>query len=179
MPATAPGASAAEPASPATSPAADAPAPTPSPSTPRPGSPAARAHATLLPYLLWLVGSGIALHIAIALAGNRIAWTAAIGTGLIGLVYAVYSRTAGRGLAHVRYGRLVAHALTYVAVVGGYLLHAYVLLVVRSPALLDPGFGIDPGWAGAVFAMGGFWMTGLLAHAAGALLDRGFEGRRA
>ena len=139
-----------------------------------------RAHASLLPYLLWLLVSGAVLHTAITLTGNRIGWTAAIGTGIIGLAYAAYAIRMGHGLSRVRYGRLVAHALTYVAVVGGYLLHAYVLLALGSPAIVgDGGRALDAGWMGAALAMGGLWAPGLLIHGFGAIMDRGFEGTRA
>lgn len=142
-------------------------------------SPASRAHRSLLPYFLWLIGTNAVLHLAIALTGNAIGWTAAIGMVVIALSYYLYLATIGRGLGHVRYGRLVAHAVTYAAVTGGFLLHAYMLFVVGAPAIRDAATGLDPGWAGATIAMGGFWMIGLLVHAFGAIMDRGFEGKRA
>lgn len=143
------------------------------------GSPTSRAHRSLLPYFLWLIATNTVLHLAIALTGNAIGWTAAIGTVVIALSYYLYLATIGRGLGHVRYGRLVAHAVTYAAVTGGFLLHAYVLFAIGAPAIRDAATGLDPGWAGATLAMGGFWMIGLLVHAFGAMMDRGFEGKRA
>lgn len=37
---------------------------------------------------------------------------------------------------------------------------------------------MDPGWFGAVVGMPAFWSLGLLGHALGAIMGRGFEAPR-
>jgi hypothetical protein len=142
--------------------------------------PAARAQRTLLPYVLLLIGTSAALQVAIALTGNRIGILSGILTAVVALVYAVYLVGPGRSLGTVRYGRLVAHALTYVAVNAGFALHLYILLVIGSPAAQGTvGFPMNAGWVGAALAMPGIWGVGLLILGVGAILDRGYEARSA
>lgn len=142
-------------------------------------SPAARAHATLLPFGLSMVGANVLVHVIIALAGNRITVLTTLPLVAVALGYAVYLIVHGRSLGRVRYGRLVAHALTFASVTTGYVLHAYVLLSIGSPAIEGEGhLALDGGWFGAVLGMTAFWGLGLLAHALGALADRGFEAPR-
>ncbi|WP_394216140.1 hypothetical protein [Brachybacterium vulturis] len=140
---------------------------------------AARAHASLLPFALCLLGANGVVHVIIVLGDNRLTVLTTLPLVAVAIGYAVYLLTVGRPLGQVRYGRLVAHALTYAAVNTGYLLHAYVLIMMGSPAIQGEGhLALEPTWFGATFGMAGFWGLGLIAHALGALADRGFEGPR-
>lgn len=147
-------------------------------------SPIARARRSLVPYTVAIIVASGLLQVVIALRGNRIDLVSALLLAVIALGYAIYLLTAGKELGQVRYGRLVAHAVTYVVVNTGFLLHAYVLIAVGSPAINGagaPGHGIalDPNWLGATLGMASFWGLGLLMHALGALASRGFESARA
>lgn len=162
----------------ATTPASPAPAqPDVAPSASAPS--AARAHASLLPFALTLLGANIVLHLLIVLAGNRITLLTTLPLLAIAVGFAVYLLTRGRSLGRVRYGRFVAHALGYAIINVGYLLHAYVLVATGSPAIAGTGTPLDPAWLGATFAMAGIWGLGLILHGIGAVLDRGFETARA
>lgn len=151
----------------------------PAPTSSEPASRAARAHATLLPYALSVIAASAVVQLIILLAGNRITVLTTLPLLALAIGYAVYLIVNGRSLGRVRYGRLVAHALTYGAVNTGYLLHAYILVTIGSPAVQGDGhLALEAGWFGATFGMAGFWGIGLLAHAIGALADRGFEAPR-
>lgn len=139
-----------------------------------------RAHATLFPYALAVLVATMCVHLIIVLANNRITLLTTLPLLVIALGYAVYLMTYGRALGRVRYGRLVAHALTYAIVNTGYLLHAYVLIASASPAIQGDGhLALNAGWFGATFGMAGFWGIGLISHGLAALRERGFEARRA
>lgn len=156
------------------------PATTPSTPPPRAHSRAVRAHTSLLPYVLALIGATAVLHLLITLSDNRITVLTTLPLVVIALGYAIYLVTLGRPLGQVRYGHLVAHALTYAVVNVGYLLHAFVLIASDSPAVRGDGhFALEAGWFGATFGMAAFWGIGLILHGLGALLDRGFEAPRA
>lgn len=140
---------------------------------------AARAHSSLFPYALALLAATALVHLIIALTGNRITVLTTLPLILVALGYAAYLVIYGRSLGRVRYGRLVAHALTYAIVNTGYLLHAYVLIASASPAIQGDGhLVLDAGWFGATFGMAGFWGLGLIAHGLAALHERGFEAPR-
>lgn len=142
-------------------------------------SPAARAHSSLLPYALCLLGANAVVHLLIVLAGNRITVLTTLPLIAVAIGYAVYLIVVGRSLGRVRYGRLVAHALTYAMVNTGYLLHAYVLVASASPAIQGDGhLALDAGWFGATLGMAGFWGIGLITHGLAALRERGFESPR-
>lgn len=145
-----------------------------------PRSPAAAAHRTLLPYALTLIAASAILQTVIAVTGNRISLLSMILLAVIALGYATYLLTIGRRLSRVRYGLFAAHAISYAAINVGYLLHAYLLIALRSPTIAgDGGLAIDTTWFGATFGMAGFWGLGLLIHGLGAVLSRGFEQARA
>lgn len=150
------------------------------PSSRTPPGPAAAAHRTLLPYALTLVAASAILHVVIAATGNRISLLSMILLALIALGYAAYLLTIGRRLSRVRYGLFAAHAISYAAINVGFLLHAYLLIALRSPAIASDGdLAIDETWFGSTFGMAGFWGLGLLIHGIGAVLSRGFEQARA
>ncbi|MGP9745347.1 hypothetical protein [Brachybacterium sp. AOP29-B2-41] len=139
-----------------------------------------RAHSTLFPYALAALAATAVAHLMIGLAGHRITVLTTLPLLVIALGYATYLVIYGRALGRVRYGRLVAHALTYAIVNTGYLLHAYVLIASASPAIQGDGhLALNAGWFGATFGMAGFWGIGLIAHGLAALHERGFEARRA
>jgi len=139
----------------------------------------ARAHASLRPYALCLLGANAVLHLVIVLADNRITVLTTLPLVVIAIGYAVYLIVFGRSLGRVRYGRLVAHALTYATVNTGYLLHTYLLVASAAPAVQGDGhLALDAGWFGASLGMAGFWGIGLLTHALAALHERGFESSR-
>lgn len=152
---------------------------TPSTPPPRATSPAVRAHASLFPYALCVLAASAVVHLIIVLAGNRITVATTLPLVVVALGYAIYLVAFGRSLGRVRYGRLVAHALTYALVNTGYLLHAYVLIATAAPAIQGDGYlPLDAGWFGATFGMAGFWGIGLIAHGLAALHERGFEAPR-
>src|SRR5699024_6617663 len=67
----------------------------------------ARAHASLRPYALCLLGANAVLHLVIVLADNRITVLTTLPLVVIAIGYAVYLIVFGRSLGRVRYGRLV------------------------------------------------------------------------
>ncbi len=138
----------------------------------------ARAHASLLPYALALLGANLVLHLVIVLGDNRLTVLTTLPLVAIALGAAIYLATRGRGLGRVRYGRFVAHALLYATVNVGYLLHAWVLVMLGAPVLSGGPSAPGGAWAGAVLAMASCWGLGLVLHGLGAVLDRGFEAPR-
>ncbi|WP_129661280.1 2TM domain-containing protein [Rothia uropygialis] len=134
-----------------------------------------RAHLSLLPFALSLIGS----NILFLLRDNRINAVSTTALGGIAVGYTTYLLTVGRKLNRIRYGSFVAHALTYGIFNVGYLLHAYFLVALNSPAILTGGeFPLDPHWLGATLGMASFWGIGLIAHGIGAVVSRGFEASR-
>lgn len=150
----------------------------PAAASPHAPSETARSHASLLPYSLSLIGAVMVLHLLIVLADHRITVLTTLPLVAIAIAYAAYLLTRGRALGRVRYGRFVAHALAYAIINVGYLLHAYVLIAVGSPAITGHGAAVDGPWLGAALAMPAFWGLGLILHGIGAVLDRGFEAPR-
>lgn len=154
-------------------------------STTTPTTPAARLAATT-GYLPWfaaaVIAASAALQLILAATGSNIGPLAVALTVAIGVGYAAFLVRTGRDLGRVRFGKVAAHAVTFAAVNGGYLIHLFVLASLGSPAVEGPamadGFVMDPGWFGAAIAMPAFWSIGLAAHVLGAALGRGFEARR-
>ncbi|MBB5832691.1 hypothetical protein [Brachybacterium aquaticum] len=136
----------------------------------------ARAHRSLLPLALGLIAANLVLHLVIALAGNRITVLTTLPLVVIALGVAAYLATRGRALGRLRYGRLVAHVLCFLTVTAGYQLHLTVLAVLGAAPPSDGT--LDP-WLGPALVMPALWGLGLLMHAVGAVLDRGFEAPRA
>lgn len=140
---------------------------------------ATRAHSSLFPYALALLAANALVHLIIVLASNRINVLTTLPLVVVAIGYAIYLVAFGRSLGRLRYGRLVAHALTYAMVNTGYLLHAYVLIASASPAIQGDGYlALDAGWFGATLGMAGFWGIGLITHGLAALHERGFEASR-
>ena len=130
-------------------------------------------------YGLAVVAASLMTQVVIAATGSEITLLAGALTGVIALGYAGFLLRVGADLGRVRFGKVAAHALTYAAVCGGYLLHFFVLALTASPTIEGPGgFLVDPGWFGAAISMPALWSLGLVAHILGAALGRGFEARR-
>lgn len=146
---------------------------------PTPGamhSPLERAHRTLVPYFLTMLGLNALLQAVIALTGSRIGLLSGLLLAVVAVAYVAYLLTLGRPLSRVRYGSLIAHVITYATVNVGFGLHAMILLATGSPAIAGDGLApIDPRWIGAALVMPSVWGLGLLAHMFGALMGRGFE----
>ena len=138
----------------------------------------AAAPVRLQRYGLAVVAASLLSQVVIAATGSEVTLLAAALTATIALGYALFLLRFGADLGKVRFGQVAAHAITYAAVCGGYLLHLFVLAVTGSPVIADPGFVMDPGWFGAAVSMPALWSMGLVAHLLGAVLGRGFEARR-
>lgn len=141
----------------------------------------ADANTALQRYALSIIGASIVVQLALVVTGSRIGWLAAGLTAVIAVGYAAFLIRDRGALGRVRYGLLAAHVITFASVVGGFLLHFFVLAVLGNPAVradTTEGFVLDPGWFGVVVGMPTFWSLGLLVHALGAILGRGFEASR-
>ncbi len=136
------------------------------------------ARALILPFALTMLGLVVAVHVILVVRDNRIGVLETLPLVVVAGYYAFFLITRGSELRQIRFGRLVAHATAYVIVNVGYLLHAYVLIVVNSPAIRgDSHFLLDEGWFGATFSMATFWGLGLLVHAIASIAGRGWEER--
>ncbi len=141
-----------------------------------PARPELNAKNVLLPYSLALIALCVINQVVIAVIGNVIDWRACLMTGVIALYYAIFLITKGKELQRIRFASLVAHAITYVAVVGSFQLHAAFLLFANSDQIRGTAdFPIDPGWAGPTFFMAGFWSIGLIIHAIASIAYGGYE----
>lgn len=140
----------------------------------------ATARTSLLPFLGVMVALNTVYQLAIALTGHQVGIGAALGLLVIALTMAVYQRTAGRALGSLRFGRLVAHTLVYVTVNLGFHLHAAWLIATDDAGVEGAsGIPVPADWVGPLVVMPTVWGIGLLLHALGSLLDRGFETPRA
>jgi hypothetical protein len=134
------------------------------------------ASKVLLPYLLGLIALCIGLQVAVVLAGNEIGVIAWVLVILVAIYYGTFLLIRRSILRRVRFGPLVAHAVTYVVVCGSFQLHAAVLTIAGSSAIQgDDYFPIDPGWFGPTLAMAGVWAIGFTIHAVASVAQRGYE----
>ncbi|MGW3548026.1 hypothetical protein ACWDHH_09660 [Janibacter hoylei] len=153
-------------------------------STTTPATPAARLSAatgSLPRYAAAVIAASVLIQVVLAATGSAIGPLAVGLTAVVAVGYAAFLQRVGRDLGRVRFGKVAAHAVTFAAVNGGFLLHLFVLATIDSPAVAGPvtgGFVMDPGWFGAAIAMPAFWSIGLAAHVLGATLGRGFEAAR-
>jgi hypothetical protein len=130
----------------------------------------------LLPYAIAMTALSVVLQLAIWAAGNRIGLVSTLGTVLIAAIYAVGLVVWRRDLPKIRFGTVIFHAMTYVAVNVGFLLHGYLLIATRSPHIAGDGhLTMDAGWFGATFGMAAFWGVGLGVHLLASIFNRGFE----
>lgn len=126
----------------------------------------------LFPYALTVLGIALATHIAIRFAPAHMLTILTVGTALVGILMLAlviaYGRTA---LDRLRFGGAVAHAFTYAVLVGGNLLHLFLLLVFR---IGDSRANLEE-WFGPTIAMGALWGIGLIIHLLAVIGSRGFE----
>lgn len=134
----------------------------------------------LLPFGLAMVIANVALQVVIIATDHEIGVLAALLTAVIAVGYAVYLIVCRTSLGRTRFGDLTAHVLTYASVNTGFGLHLVMLAALGHGAVAadGPGLMMDPGWFGAAVAMPALWGLGLLMHALGAVLGRGFEASR-
>lgn len=142
----------------------------------------AGATTSLQRYALAVVAASTLMQIVLAAAGSSIGVLAVALTTIIALGYAGFLLHDRGQLGKVRFGLLAAHVVTFAAVVGGFLVHFFVLAVTGDPAVTastsDGVFVMDPRWFGVVVGMPTFWLFGLLLHSLGSILGRGFEAPR-
>lgn len=131
----------------------------------------------LLPYALGVVGFNALIHLTIIVVDSQ-PNTLLIGglTAVLALFYTGFAIVRRSVLKQIRFGPLAAHAVAYVTVVGGFQLHAAILTLSGSSALLGTeDFAVNSDWFGPTFAMAGFWAIGLTIHAITSIAQRGFE----
>lgn len=134
------------------------------------------AKESLLQHTLVMVVSCIVLQIIITIRGNRIDIVSNLLLAIVALYYIWYHATAKELISRVRFGRLVAHLIGFLAVNLSYHFHAFILLISNNPAIRGTNdFAIDSGWFGVLFGMTTFWGIGLLIHMIASIANRGFE----
>ncbi len=125
----------------------------------------------LFPYALTVLGIALTTHIIIRFVPTHMLTILTVGTALIGILMLALVIAYGKALDRLRFGGAVAHAFTYAVLVGGNLLHLFLLLVFRvgdSRANLEE-------WFGPTIAMGALWGIGLIIHLLAVIGSRGFE----
>lgn len=131
----------------------------------------------ILPFALIMLGLVVVVHAVIIVDDNRVGLLATLLLTVVAVYYAAYFITRRSRLARIRFGTLVAHATAYAIVCVSYLLHAFVLIVINSPAIRgDSHFLMDQGWFGVTFGMATGWGLGLIVHALASIASRGWEG---
>ncbi len=137
---------------------------------------AQKAKKSLLTYFSVILLSGVALQVLIATRGSNIDLIAGLGTAAIAVYYFWYNYSANKLLSKVRFTQLVAHLVGFVIINLSYHIHAFILFVNNNEAIKGTSdFSINEGWFGVLFGMTCFWGIGLLIHAFGSILNRGFE----
>lgn len=137
---------------------------------------AQKAKKSLLQHTFVMVVSCIILQIIISIRGNRIDLISNLLLACVALYYAWYHVTAKNLLSRVRFGRLVAHLIGFLAVNLSYHFHAFILFISNNSAIHGTNnFAIDPVWFGVLFGMTTFWGIGLLIHMIASIANRGFE----
>lgn len=120
-------------------------------------------------------------NIAISLNGNHLYQDSAVTLPmalftLVFLYYVYYHITSKNLLAKIRYGRFVAHVVSYLIINISFHLHAFILFAQNSPAIRgDQYFALSSDWFGVLFGMSTFWGIGLLIHMIASIANRGFE----
>lgn len=127
----------------------------------------------LLPYTLGLVALCAILQVIVAIRGPKVDIIDGLLFVPVAIYYAAFERIRRRSLTRIRFGALVAHAVTFAVVNGSWQLHAF----FAAAPLNDNSVALDPSWIGPTFAMCGFWSIGLTLHAISAISQRGFESR--
>jgi membrane protein CcdC involved in cytochrome C biogenesis len=132
----------------------------------------------LLPHILILVGSCVALQIFIAVRGSEIDVAAYLGLSFVALYYAYFHSFSqkGKDLKRIRFGRLVAHLCGFLIVNLSFHIHAYMLYVSNNPVMASTdGLLMNEQWFGVIYGMMSFWGIGLLIHLIASVGARGYE----
>lgn len=124
----------------------------------------------LLPYFLTATAISITTQVLI-LVGTDPRLTTYFGVGILAALYAGFLIQKRTALPRIRFGRYVAHAMTY----------AIVNVPIFLGALAAVKFNWESTSSDALFqvtvglSMAGFWGIGLILHTFGAIMSRGFE----
>lgn len=115
----------------------------------------------------------------IAVNGGTITLLATLLTAAVGLGALVWVIVSYRKLARIRFGLVIAHAITFVTVTTAFNTHAIVRVFALSSETgsaegLAQGFFGTP-WFGTTLIMSGLWGVGILLHLIGIVLGRGWE----
>lgn len=116
-----------------------------------------------------VAGGVMATHVAIVLQDHKVTILAFLALAVVAIAYYVQTYRFRIVFRRVRHGSFLAHLSGYVIVVGSFYLHAGYLLASNQRDL------IDANWYGLLFGMGLFWGLGLVTHAAGTFMTKGFE----
>jgi uncharacterized membrane protein len=134
------------------------------------------ARSLLLPWALGVTALCLTTQLVIAARGSEVDAVAWLLTVLVAFFYAGFLILRRDQLRRVRFASLVAHAVTYVVVIGSFQLHAALLAFSNSDGLRgDDHLPLEGGWFGVTFAMAGFWAVGFTVHAIASIAQRGFE----
>lgn len=138
-----------------------------------------KARKMMLTYTGVLLALNILVQLIIVMRDNKID---VVSTLVLGVVYVYYlyfsylNPNTKNTLNQLRFGRLIAHVVTFVIVNVSYHLHAFILIIANSDSIRgNKDFLMDPGWFGPLFGMLTFWGIGLLMHIIGSIISRGFE----
>jgi hypothetical protein len=135
------------------------------------------ARRLLFPYSLSLIALCVALQLYIVFDDNRIGPGAIISTAVIGIYCSAFAFVRRRELGQIRFGHVVAHAVTYAALSGSFQLHAAFLGMTGSDALstVDNDLPVAAGWFGMTYSLAGYWAIVLVLHVIASVAKRGFE----
>lgn len=136
------------------------------------------SRAILLPYALTLIVAMALIQAMVSLSGGQITLAVAIATAVVAIGLLVWSWRNRRALAHIRFGGVVAHAISFAVVTTSFNAHALVhaMWVGRTEGGLAVAQDLlGTPWFGLTLGMSGLWGIGLTLHLIGAVLGRGWE----
>ncbi|MDO5076666.1 hypothetical protein [Corynebacterium sp.] len=136
------------------------------------------ARKVLVPYVLGVLGSLLVIHLVIAFGGGRIGPLVQVLMVVLALGMAAWFIWQRRALARIRFGTVVAHAFSYVAVVSSFQIHALVQGVragANGTAMDMANLLLGTPWFGFTLQIGALWGIGLMIHIIGTILGRGWE----
>lgn len=135
------------------------------------------ARRLLFPHSLSLIALCVALQLYIVFDDNRIGLGAIISTAVIGIYCSAFAFVRRRELGQIRFGHVVAHAITYAALSDSFQLHAAFLGMAGSDALSpgDSDLPVAAGWFGVTYSLAGYWPIALVFHVIASVARRGFE----
>jgi hypothetical protein len=132
----------------------------------------------LLPYTLVLLAVVSALQIVIAATGGEIGILAGALTALMAIGVAAWFWRSYAKLRRIRFGVVVAHTITFVAVTTSFAIGALastIALVSQDQSGLAAERLLSTPWFGATLVMSAIWGIGLFAHLVGTVVGRGWE----